>query len=218
VSSQASVCIAILRSDVFAGRRARWLLPTRRPTSMPPRFMISDNITDFRTQMQYQQGGQQGGYVAQPPQKKGGNGCLGACLAMLCCCCVAEEGCEACADCAGKSLVSKDSVLNVQLLTRLQTAPRAAAKRLTDTQLHICRECKRCGFHKWMDSGSKGGECWMLWGILDAWEKVDVYAFLSLSRPVAHNTWFFIFSCFPMSQLISKLSNSITSFSVHQDL
>ncbi|CZR63544.1 uncharacterized protein PAC_13441 [Phialocephala subalpina] len=29
-----------------------------------------------------------------------GDGCLAACLATLCCCCVAEEGCEACADCA----------------------------------------------------------------------------------------------------------------------
>lgn len=46
--------------------------------------------------MQYQQ--------QAPPRKSGGGGggCLGACLAALCCCCVAEEGCEACADCAGE--------------------------------------------------------------------------------------------------------------------
>lgn len=38
-----------------------------------------------------------------PPRKQSG-GCLGAILAALCCCCVAEEGCEACADCGGKFL------------------------------------------------------------------------------------------------------------------
>ena len=48
--------------------------------------------------------GAQQGQSKPPKQSSGGGagkGCLAACLAALCCCCVAEEGCEACADCAG---------------------------------------------------------------------------------------------------------------------
>jgi hypothetical protein len=54
-----------------------------------------------QSQMQYQQ-------AQRPPKKSSGagKGCLGGCLAVLCCCCVAEEGCEACADCAGKKYFS----------------------------------------------------------------------------------------------------------------
>ena len=91
-------------------------------------------ISLTHNQMQYQQGGyQQPMYQQQPPppqqrpQRGGGNGCLGACLAALCCCCVAEEGCEACADCAG-TLYPQALPVEAQLLTSFQTVLRAAAK------------------------------------------------------------------------------------------
>lgn len=62
--------------------------------------------TDFLTVLQMGYPPQQPYPPQGPPpkQSRGGGGCLGACLAALCCCCVAEEGCEACADCAGASI------------------------------------------------------------------------------------------------------------------
>jgi hypothetical protein len=70
--------------------------------ALHPRFAVlvsrPASAQDINTsQMNYQQ-------QAPPPRKSGGGGgCMTACLAALCCCCVAEEGCEACADCAGAS-------------------------------------------------------------------------------------------------------------------
>jgi hypothetical protein len=64
---------------------------------------------------------------AAPKKSGGGGGCLGACLAALCCCCVAEEGCEACADCAGTFPLKFTFVQPI--LTTPQNVAKDAAKR-----------------------------------------------------------------------------------------
>jgi hypothetical protein len=43
-----------------------------------------------------------------------------ACLAALCCCCVAEEGCEACADCAGMFPCCYDHKQKLKYVPRLR--------------------------------------------------------------------------------------------------
>lgn len=76
-------------------------------------------------------------YAQQAPPRKsggGGGGCLTACLAALCCCCVAEEGCEACADCAG-TLYFPQRIPKELILINLQSAVRDAAKRIANEQL-----------------------------------------------------------------------------------
>lgn len=75
-------------------------------------------------QMQYAPPGQQG--RPQGGSSGGGGGCFKACLAALCCCCVAEEGCEACADCAG--MFSARRNCSFKSLTITQIAPKDAAK------------------------------------------------------------------------------------------
>lgn len=88
----------------------------------------------------------QGGYPQQyPPQqqqrpaKSGGGGCLGACLAALCCCCVAEEGCEACADCAGTSRLPINRFLERELLTYYRRVLRGMLLNTPLQLYHLCQ-------------------------------------------------------------------------------